>query len=361
MIRLRADLGAIPDSPVDSFLAEALEKVAEGRAGGIVIDGTFRLTRKTHFSFLNRQRHHLIMQGHGAASQLIPGNLGDDRALSIHNLESLVLRDFIFRGDPAKPYPKEYDCKAIGVFGTINQFIWDNVHVYGICSPKVNPYGLFWIEACGFEQRSGQVRGSTSVGSGLFTFSNPKRTLIRGPEVLDYGMMDGWYAARTAIGFTEAWYRFVPPYPTNVYRSTIEFEHLSLDEAALYGIWCDGGGEWMRGLRLSDVSVNVREAGLKLYRVEHVTADDCYFTYREEKPVFAIDGVDVKVIRLSHCVADKQARTIRLRRSATRPITADDPMDVLYLDHCKGFIIDAPQTRVVVTPAKPSRFSWLTG
>lgn len=361
MIKLKADLGAADNGPVEPFLNEALVKVAEGRAGGIIIDGIFRLSEHVRFDFLRSQRNHVTIEGYGAASQLIPANLGVDRALSLGNLESLVLRDFIFKGDPAKPYPDEYDCRTIGIFSYINQLIWDNVHIYGICSPELNPYGLFWIENCGFEQRSGQVRGSTSVGSGLFTFRHPRRTLIRGPEVLDYGMADGWFAARTAIGFTEAWYRFVPPYPTNAYRSMVEFEHLTLDEAAFYGIWCDGGAEWMRGIRLSDISVNVREAGLKLNRVEQVVAEDCYFTYREEKPVFAIDGVDAKVVKLSRCVADKQARTIRLRRSATRPITADDPMDVLYLDHCQGFNIDAPQTKVVVTPAKPSRFSWLTG
>lgn len=363
MIKLKQDLGAIEGASADLKLKEAIYKVGEGLASTIMIDGKFKITSRNDYEFgsnpaLKRAKH-LTLLGDGSTSQLLPDFPSSMQAIVIGGLESLVIKDLVIAGDPLK----QFDCGTLFWLTTTSQIIWDKTHMYGLASNN-NPHGIVFVDNAGFSMRDSLIKGSTSVDAGLFTIRHARKTAIKNVEFLDYGELDTGhlkpdgspevYRSKTSLGFSHSWIKFSDPHPmgSTGYLGIPLIEQAKFDEGARYGVSCDGGSTWMRGIRFRDVSVNVRHAGMLFNKVENVVIEDFYSTW-QMNPCLAIDGTDVKRMRLTRSVADREARVIKLRRSEDRPITAEDRADRLILDDCEGFIVDAPGTMVMKEPKLP--------
>jgi len=330
VIKLKADLGAIEGTSADLKLKEAMYKVGEGLASTIVIDGKFKIIERNDYDFGNnvalKRAKHLTLQGNGSSSQLLPSFPTNMQSLVIGGLESLVIKDLVIAGDPTK----QFDCGTLFWLTQTGHIVWDNTHVYGLASASNNPFGIVFVDNAGFTMRDSLIKGSTSVGSGLFTIQHARKTSISNVEFLDYGELDGeggTYRSKTSYGFSHSWIKFSVPHPlgSTAYIGTPLLEQMMLDEGARYGISCDGGATRMQGLRLRDVSINLRHAGLLLNNVDSLVAEDSLFTWRGGVP--AIEGTNVKRTRLTRCKATH----------ADTGITLTGQTDKLIMEECEGF------------------------
>lgn len=369
MISLK-DCGAIPGQPVDDALRKAIDVVAEGRESTVFWDNAYKLTRECRQSFLTTKGKHLNLLGDGARSKILPTFPVNQHGMVFQNLETCTIKNLAVVGNGKH----EFDCGNLFYLSSIKQLVWDSAHIYGLASPAVNYFGLVFIDSCGLDMSRSLISGSTSVKAGLFTLRRFRRVHITSVDVVDYGEIDGGrephgtFHSKTSLGFTHSWFRFVDPQPpgTSSYLGVPQLQSLKLDEGARYAISCEAKvfspptapETYIRGIRLRDVGINVRHSGLLLDKVESVAIDDSYFTW-QLNPCLAIEGMDVKRLRLTNSWADKNATTIQLRRS--RPITPSDPVDRLVLDECDGFTVNAPKTLVTHLPAKPSKIFAIEG
>lgn len=326
------ECGAVEGQPCDTALRIAVDHAKEERHSTILIDGSFKITQRSDFSFLNSQGKHLILKGEGARSRLIPSFHPSVQGLVFQNLESLVLQDFVIAGNGND---REYDCGTLFWLTTIKQIVWEGVHIYGLATPESNPFGLVFIAEASFDFSRSLISGSTAVNSSLFTFNRFRRVHLKGPgsDVMDYGELSGGqggstFQSKTSLGFTHSWFKFTNPIPANEtsYLGIPLIESMVLDEGARYAVFCDGGAGWIRGVEFKDVGINVRHSGLLFNRVEDVLINKSYFTW-QTNPCLAIEGKDVKRMRLVRCHADKKATDIKI----------EGRYEDLLLEDCYGF------------------------
>ncbi|MEA2298015.1 MAG: hypothetical protein QOF77_951 [Solirubrobacteraceae bacterium] len=333
--------GTTDDAPA---LQAALNQLAADGGGEIrVTNGVYRIASPVIAGY-GGDAASIIIRGQGSSSQILIATGAANRAITLQNLESLLIEDLTFRGTVGV----QTDALIALSIETCLQATLRRCDFYGVSSFEANGAVVSAVSSdlriedsafrgCG--ARSGLATSVVSVTSWMGL------TIVKS-DFIDYGYLNGTFFSKTPIAAPWAWVALgnITTQASPPLQGAVLLSNVNMDEGALFGLAClpnTAVSGLIESLTITGLRINVSgfgkpNNGVIIQGVEHVLIERSWFGYSPSygsRGAINLRSVNDAVIDSCRCaqgsdriLADGAVGTLTVRETTYQHLLSDAAM-----------------------------------
>lgn len=333
------DFGAVGDDKADDApaLQAALEALADAGGGVLLVPpGVYRISSSVSCDF-SRRAAAIVLRGHGSSAQLHIACGSDTVALTLANLESVLLEDLLFVGTPGA----RTDARATLTLTHCAQALVHRCDFYGLSSTVTNGAVLRAVQT-DLRIQSSAFRGcggNSGAAAAVVRNDDSRAVTVTDTSFVDYGYLNGVFHSKTPIAAPEAWIRVGNVQsPQTFLGGHVHIARVFMDEGALFGVACLPNASVSPKLESVIVSgLSMNGAGFTGARAVHiqwarnVLIEHSRFGYTPNlREAIFLRQVDAALIDGCQCrdgmnriSADNEVRTLTVRESVYAELASE--------------------------------------